>query len=155
MIWTLKVITLILADVFKNSCWYFKIYELDPEKLPSALGLARQAAFKKAEVKCELLTDIDILLMVEKWVRGGICHFINRYATANNKYMKDFDKSKAWSYLRYCEISQTLPGTNSEWAEDISEFDERFIKSYNEQSDEGQFLEVDIQYPEKLLMKFS
>ena len=44
----------------------FKIYHLDPVKFPSAPGLAWQAALKKTEVKLELLTDIDMPLMVEK-----------------------------------------------------------------------------------------
>ena len=52
----------------------FKIYELDPEKSLSAPELARQAAFKKTKVKLDLLTDIDMLLMVKKDIRGGICH---------------------------------------------------------------------------------
>ena len=49
---------------------------------------------KKTEVKLELLTDIDMLLMVEKRVWGGICHAIHEYAKANNKYMKDYDENK-------------------------------------------------------------
>ena len=49
---------------------------------------------KKTEVKLELLTDIDMLLMVEKRVRGGIYHAIHEYAKANNKYMKDYDENK-------------------------------------------------------------
>ena len=68
-----------------------KIYLLDPAKFFSAPGLAWQAALKKTEVKLELLTDIDMLLMVEKGISGGICNTIHRYAKANNKYMKDYD----------------------------------------------------------------
>ena len=41
--------------------------------------------FKKDRVKLELLTNVDMLLMVEKIIRGGICHAIHRYAKANNK----------------------------------------------------------------------
>ena len=52
------------------------------------------SSFKKTEVKLELLTDIGMLLMVEKVIRGGICHMIHWYTRANNKYMKDYDKSK-------------------------------------------------------------
>ena len=37
--------------------------------------------------------------MVEKWIRGGICHTIHRYAKANNKYMKDYGKNKEQSYV--------------------------------------------------------
>ena len=51
------------------------------------------AALRNTEVKLELLTDINMLLMVEKGIRGGICHLIHPYAKANNKYMKDFDKN--------------------------------------------------------------
>ena len=70
--------TLLLADVFgnfRNKC--IEIYELDPAHFLSASGLAWQACLKKTEVKLELLTDVDMLLMVEKGIRGGICHAID------------------------------------------------------------------------------
>ena len=82
--------TRLLGDVFENFreiC--LKIYRLDPTKFLSAPGLAWQAALKRTEVKSELLTDIDMLLMVEKGIRGEICHAIPQYAKANNKYMKE------------------------------------------------------------------
>ena len=69
--------TLLLADDFENFrkiC--LKIY-LDPVQFISAPGSAWQAALKKTEVKLELLTDNDMLLMVEKGIRGGICHAIH------------------------------------------------------------------------------
>ena len=65
--------TLLLADVFenfRNMC--IKVYELDPAHFLSAPGLACQACLKKTEVKLELLTDVDMFLMVEKGIRGGI-----------------------------------------------------------------------------------
>ena len=64
-----------------------------------------QAALKKATVKLDLLTDIDMLLMVEKRIRGGICHSIYRYAKANNKYMKYYDKNKESSYIQYWDVN--------------------------------------------------
>ena len=70
-----------------------KIYELDPANFLSAPGLAWQACLKKTRVNLKLLTDIDILLMVAKGTRGGICHAIHRYAKANNKYMKNYEKN--------------------------------------------------------------
>ena len=79
--------TLLLADVFENfKNKYIEIHELDPVHFLSASGLAWQACLKKTRVKLELLTDINILLMVEKGTRGRICHAIYRYAKANNKY---------------------------------------------------------------------
>ena len=70
--------TLLLADVlenFRNMC--LKIYELDPAKFLSAPGLVWQVALIKTKVKLYILTDIDMMLMVEKGIRGGICHSIN------------------------------------------------------------------------------
>ena len=94
--------TLLLADVFENfRIMRINIYELDPAKFLSAPRLAWQAALKNIKVKLNLLTDIDMLLMVEKGISGGICHSIYRYAKANNKYMKDYDKNKEPSYLQY------------------------------------------------------
>ena len=91
-----------LADVFenfRNKC--IEIYELDPAHFLSAPGLAWQACLKKTKVKLELLTDIDMLLMVEKGIRGGMCQAIHKYAKANNKYMKNYDKNIESSYLIY------------------------------------------------------
>ena len=81
---------MLLRDVlenFRNIC--IKIYELDPAKFLSTPGLVWPDALKKTDVKLELLTDIDVLLMDEKGIRGGICNTIYWYARANNKYMKD------------------------------------------------------------------
>ena len=97
---------LLLADVFenfRNTC--LEIYGLDPPKFLSAPELAWQAALKKTKVKLDLLIDIDMLLMVEKGIRGGICHSIYRYAKANNKYMKYYDKNKESSYLQYWDVN--------------------------------------------------
>ena len=53
-----------------------EMYELDLARFLSAPGLAWEAALKKTEVKLDLLTDIDMLLMAKKGIRGGICHSI-------------------------------------------------------------------------------
>ena len=154
--------TLLLADVFENfkdKC--IEIYELDPAHFLSAPGLVLQACLKKTSVNLELLTDIDMLLMVEEGIRGGICHAIHRYAKANNKYMNNYDKNIESSYLMYLDannlygwvMSQKLSVNGFKWTVALSKFNERFIKSYNENSDREYFLEVDVEYP-KMLFNF-
>ena len=98
--------TLLLADVFenfRNKC--IEIYELEPTHFLSAPGLACQACIRKIEVKLELLKDINMLLMAEKGVTGAICHAIQRYAKANNKYRKNYDKSKESSFIQYLDAN--------------------------------------------------
>ena len=81
--------------------------------------------------------DIGMLLMVEKGIRGGICHSISQHAKANNKQMKDYDENKESSCLKYWDMnnlygwpmSQKLPVNDFKWVEGISGFDESFIKS--------------------------
>ena len=145
----------LLPDVFenfRNMC--LEIYEPDPAKFYSAPGLAWQGTFKKAKVKLDLLTDINMLLMVEKSIRGKVCHF-SIYRYVNNKYMKAYDKNKESWYIQYCVVSNLYGwtmslGNNFEWTKDTSEFNEDFIKNYNEESYEGYFLKVDVPYLEKL-----
>ena len=98
--------TLLLADVFENfrdKC--IEICGLDPAHFLSAPGLAWQACLKRDGVNLELLTDIDMLLMVEKGIRGAMCQAISRYAKANNKYMKSYDKDIISSCLMYLDTN--------------------------------------------------
>ena len=136
----------------------FKKYELDPSYFYSVPGLAWEACLKKTEVKSELLTDNGMLLMVEKGIRGGMCQSTYRYAKANNKYMKKFDKNQKSSYLEYLDsnnlygwaMNKKLPLNGFEWIDDLSVFNKEFIKNYDEHDDVGYYLEVDIEYPKNL-----
>ena len=110
--------TLLLADVFENfRNMRIKVYELDLAHFLSAPGLAWQACLKKTEVKLELLTNADMLLMVEKGIRGGICHAMHRYAKTNNRYTKNYNKDEEELFLEYLDanslygwaISEPLP----------------------------------------------
>ena len=116
------------------------------------------SVLKKTNVNLELLTDIDMLLMIEAGIRGGMCQSVHRYAKANNKYMKNYDKSIESSYLMCLDannlyrwaMSQKLPVNGFKWEHDLLRFNERFIKNYNENSDIGYFLEIDVEYPKTL-----
>ena len=93
------------ADVFKifrNKC--IETYEIDPAHFLSATGLAWQACLIMVGVEFELLKN-NMLMMVEKGIRGGICHAIHRYAKANNKYMKNYNKNIESSYLMYLDTN--------------------------------------------------
>ena len=140
--------TILLAEVYGNlrdKCT--EIYQLDPAHFLSAPGLAWQACLKKSGVELELLTDNDMLMMYENGIRGGMCNAAYRYAKANNKYMKNFDKNIPSSYLEYLDannlygwaMSRKLPINDFEWLEtnDLSTFNENFIKNYDENSDTG------------------
>ena len=153
-----KIDTLLLADVFENfrdMC--IKEYELEPAHFVSLPGLAWQACLKKTNIELELLTDYDMLLMVEKGIRGGICHSIHRYAKANNKYIQNYNKSEESSYIQYLdannlygwEMSKKLPVNGFKWL-DSNKINENVIKNYNENNDKGYILEVNVKYPKRL-----
>ena len=99
-----------------------------------------------------------MLLMFEEGIRGGMCQVVYTYAKANKKYMKTYDESIKSSYTEYLDanklygwaMSQKLPVDGFRWVEKLSKFNEKFIKSYNENSDKGYFYEVDVEYPKKL-----
>ena len=150
--------TLLLADVFENFrdiC--IKEYELDPAHFVSLPGLAWQACLKKTNIELELLTDYDMLLMVEEGIRGGICHSIHQYAKANNKYMKNYNSNEESSYIQYLDannlygwaMSKKLPVNGFKWT-DSDKINEEFIKNYNENDNEGYILEVDVRYRKRL-----
>ena len=116
---------LLLADVFenfRNIC--LENYKLDPAHYFRAPGLAWDACLKMTGVELELLTDVDMLLMVEKGIRGGISIISNRYGKANNKYMrKSFNKALPSKYLQYLDannlygaaMSMDLPTQGFKW----------------------------------------
>ena len=151
--------TVLLANIFenfRNMC--IKVYELDPAHFLTVPGLAWQACLKKTDVKLELLTNFNMLLVVEEGIRSGMCHAVHRYAKANNKYMKNYDKKEESSFLQYLDannlygwaMEQNLPVGGFEWVRDVSRIDEDFIKNYDKNSDIGYFLKADIEYPKEL-----
>ena len=99
-----------------------------------------------------------MLLMIKAGIRGGISQAIHKYAKANNKYMKNYNKNIASSYLMYLDANnlygramcKKLPVSNFKWSDDLSVYTENFIKDYDERSGKGCILEVDIKYPNHL-----
>ena len=89
-----------------------------------------------------------MLLMVENGVKDRICHAIYQYVKANKKYMKDYDKNKKSSYLKYWDVnnlygrtvSQNLPEGVFNWVEETCQFNKDFLKSFNEDSNREYFL---------------
>ena len=151
---------LLLADVFENfRNNSLEHYKLDPAHYFTAPGLAWDVCLKMTGVNLELISDIDMLLMVERGIRGGISMISNRYGEANNKYMEGgFDKSKPSKYIQYLDannlygsaMSKKLPTHGFKWMtckETETLFEQQELHTWNKTPC---FLEVDLQYPEKL-----
>ena len=142
---------LLLADVFenfRNIC--LENYKLDPAHYFTAPGLAWDACLKMTNVKLELLTNVDMLLMVEKGIRGGVSMVSTRYSKANNKYMGDkFNLSEPSKYIQYLDannlygaaMSMKLPTHGFKWMND---------KELTAWRKYPCILEVDLEYPKEL-----
>ena len=97
---------------------------------------------------------------MKKGIRGEICQSTYRHAKANNRYMKNCNKNIESSYIEYLDasnlcgwsMSEKLPVKDFKWIEkeELSKFNESFIKNYDENANVGYFLEVDIDYPKEL-----
>ena len=142
---------LLLADVFENFqniC--LDNYKLDPAHYFTAPGLAWDACLKMTNVELELLSDIDMLLMIDKGIRGGVSMISNRYGKANNKYMgKSFNEKEPSKYIQYLDannlygwaMSKPLPTHGFEWMK-VDELETWELHSC--------ILEVDLEYPKSL-----
>ena len=139
-----------LADIFDNFrdvC--MNNYELDPAWYYTAPGLAWDALLKKTKAELELITDPDMLLMIERGIRGGVSMFCTRYAKANNKYMTVYDPNLPTTYIPYLDannlygwaMSQKLPFRGFEW---MSE------KQLSNWKKHPCILEVDLEFPHEL-----
>ena len=150
---------LLLADVFENFrdiC--LKIYGLDPVHYYTAPGLAWDACLKMTGVQLELLNETNMLLLIEKGIRGGISIISNRYGEANNKYMKGYNKNKLSKFLMYldannlygCAMSEKLPTHGFKWLTS-GEMEKLFNNQIVQVWDRIPcILEVDLEYPKEL-----
>ena len=151
---------LLMADVFENfRDNNLKIYGLDPAHYFTSPGLSWDACLKITGVELELLTDINMLLMFERCIRGGISMISNRYGKANNKYMgQSFNKNEPSKYLMYldannlygCAMSMKLPTHGFKWmsgGELENLYENQELHTWNKTPC---ILEVDLEYPKKM-----
>jgi len=83
-----------------------KNYKLDPAWYYTSPGLAWEAALEFTGVKLELLSDYDMILMIQHGIRGGISTISNRHGVANNKYMGEtYDNKKPSSFVTYLDAN--------------------------------------------------
>ena len=152
----LRTDVVLLANVFeafRDTC--LRHYKLDPAHFYTSPGLAWKACLKQTGIKLELPTDPEMLPMFERGIRGGITQVVHKYASANNKYMRDrFNPKSESSYLQYLDaniwygwtMSQPLPTGGFKWVDvnpnEISELATR--------TDKGYILVVDVSYPKDL-----
>ena len=146
-----KTDTLLLADVFenfRNIC--SSNYGLDPAHYYTSPGLAWDACLKITEVELELLSDVDMLLMIEKGIRWGVSMVSKRFAKANNKYMGEkFDREKGFRFIQYLDannlyglaMSMKLPTRGFKWMNK---------RELNVWEKVPSILEVDLHYPKRL-----
>ena len=151
---------LLLCDVFenfRNQC--LKIYDLDTAHYVTLPGLAWDCCLRTTNIKLDLITDHEMLLMIEEGIRGGLTQVITKYSEANNKYMENYDQNKGSSYLQYLDVNSLyawamcnkLPVKNFDCCKDLKYINQKFIKNYDENSSEkGYILEVDVEYQKKL-----
>ena len=132
----------LLADVFENfraTC--HEAYEIDPAYFVSAPQLAWNAMFKKTKLDVKLLSYPEMYRMIQRNIRGGICHASVRYAKANNKYMGAlYDPIKEDSYILCIEANnlygwamlRALPTDNFAWlSEAVVREEEKALTSDN------------------------
>ena len=143
------------TDVFENfRLLCLKEYQLEPAYFVSTPILTFEVMLKITKAKIELYTDMNMVLMTEKGMRGSLTQVVKKHAIASNKYLPTYDKSKKKVFLQYLDannlsgyaMKKTLPLNGYKWA-DVSKFTDDFIKNYDDEGDKEYLLEVDVEYP--------
>ena len=154
----LKTDVLLLADIFENfRKTLIETHKLDPAHYFTLPGFTWEAALKYTRIKLHLLTDIDMVMLIERGIRGGLSQCSNRYSEANNKYMPNYNPNEISKYIVYWDsnnlyafaLSQYLPTGGFKWVENLNNFEEK-IEKIEDDSDIGYILEVDLHYPDSI-----
>lgn len=152
----MKTDVLLLADIFeqfRKKCHH--TYGLDPAWYYTMPGYTWDCMLKYTKCKLQLLKDMDMIMFIEKAIRGGISVCSNRFSEANNKYKANYDPSLSSKYLMYLDVNnlygwamcEPLPYDGFRWVDDITNFDPMTIP---DDSEDGYILQVDLEYPRKL-----
>ena len=164
----MKTDVLLLANVFENfreTC--YKYHELDSLHYYSAPGLAWDACLKKTKIQLELLTDVDMNLMIDEGCRGGMSIITQRYAKANNKYISNkYNRNEESSFIKYLvanalyswAMTQLLLNGGFKWIkpedynleQDLIDTEINTENNTENDTEIGDILEVDLEYPESL-----
>ena len=152
---------LLLCDVIGK---YRKLiiteFNLDPLHFYTLPGLSLQACLRKTRVKLDLINDIEQFLMVEKSIRGGISVISKRLAKANNPKLSTYKPEDPTSHLLYIDanslyahaMKSKMPVGDFKWLkpEEIDLVDTEWIKKYDDTTDRGYILEVDLDIPHNI-----
>ncbi|GFW55130.1 uncharacterized protein TNCV_262281 [Trichonephila clavipes] len=131
-------------------------FELDPVHFYTTPSLTWNAGIKTTNVTLELLTDINMYLMLESGTRGGICLVSKRYSKANNKYLDNFDEMSPYKFIISLDVNNlygtamgfySLPESEFRFLNEEEEIDKFDLMSVTSDSNTGYILEVDLLYP--------
>ena len=132
----LKSDTLLLADVFKNfQKNVFKHFLFRSCKISFSSWISIARSFKKDWSKIRIINSYWNAINDLEVIRGGTRDTIYCYAKANKKYVKDYDKDKESSYLKYWDVKnlygwamlQKPPVNKFKWIENTSQCNEDFM----------------------------
>ena len=158
----LKADVCLLADVFEQyrqtSLTYYK---LDPSHYISSPGMSWDAFLKFSDSEIDLISDREMMVMVESGIRGGISVAAHNFCKANNKYLQDYDPNQQSNFLVYLDannlygwaMSQYLPVSGFDLKVNPNPSDIVFLNqllAHPADHDHGFIVEVDLTYPDHL-----
>ncbi|KAJ8971980.1 hypothetical protein NQ317_010076 [Molorchus minor] len=135
-------------ETFRETC-----HKIDPGHHFTLPGYTWDCMLKYTGCKLETLQDVDMLMFIERGIRGGISQCCNRFSQANNKYLDDYDSNKPSTYLMYFDVnnlygwamSQPLSSEGFQWSDTNID-----VTTVPDDGEIGYILEVDLEYPETL-----